>query len=226
MRSMMAASSSFGSSGFFGRAMLFPETEDDWDLGVISPAYAQALGIFTAYYNLLETEMVRLVGVYLPTTRPVRELAYFGMSNRQRMDFILALAKAHEKNAAILKATRHLVACFEECVQNRNILVHSVHGRREARKRASDDASKEVTFDLSLQRLRQAAEGTMRTYFFLLEVIGWHEDQKRPEQLGLPGFGARFEPLPEIPPRPGRLNPRQLGPAPGNKKRPPRSSRA
>jgi hypothetical protein len=217
---------------------LFEEQQpDEWEADEIVPfAYAHALGVFTAYYNLLEAELAGVAGHYLGVSDKVRDLVYFGLSNRQRSDFVAAVVAAEEQNPKAIECIKHLLTCFDDCVQNRNILLHAIHGpqrtptslTRPARKRLSEDASREVFFDVNLARLRESADAARTTYEYLQELLFWLTERRRMErQLPLPDI-PRDTPwsLPEKPPRPGRLIPLQLGPAPGKQKRPPRSSRA
>src|SRR6185436_12510873 len=87
-----------------------------------------------------------------------------------------------------------------------------------------DNALKEVVFDVSLGRLRKAADDIRETHDFLLRIRNAITRSEGERQIKLP----LDLPLPawrDIPPRPDRLNPRQPDPAPDNDERPPRLSR-
>jgi hypothetical protein len=234
VRSMIASSLSVSSFCFLDFAMdLFGhrrrEPEDTWYyFRGIPPEYAHALGVFTAFYNLLERDLLRIVEAYLDADRDVREFIYFEMTNKERCDLVLLLAAKHEADEGTQDAIRHLIICFNDCVQNRNILLHATHlgtsDAIEATKRASDNSLKEVVFDVSLGRLRKAADDIRETHDFLLRIRNAITRSKDERQLKLP-FDLPLPAWRDIPLRPDRLIPRQPDPAPDNDERPPRLPR-
>jgi hypothetical protein len=213
-----------------------PESEDIWPKPAYEtapPKHLHALGVISLNFNLFETSMYVLLEQFMPESA----VAYFfhEMSNEKRMSALRAFSQSHA-DPDITERIDSICTYFSICAENRNLLMHS----RIEQLRSADllsltkmGKSGELSFDLPLGILRRVADemwmGIKFTFDFAKHLAALRESLTslvNIEPDAGPKFVAAVQSLPEIPPKPHKLDPhlRLLSPPDGPLQ--PRSSRA
>jgi hypothetical protein len=87
---------------------------------------AHALGILVINWNWCERAQEFLLRPYLAADPDTFDLVVGLLQNNSRDMLLAEMVQRHEKNDDVLTAIAHFRKCFSICLENRNILMHSV----------------------------------------------------------------------------------------------------
>lgn len=185
-----------------------------------SAEFTHALGNLTLAYNFLEEAIGMLFSTYMPIDKSAAEALYHKLNNRERIDLLTALLGQNEKRPDVQTSVLHLVACYDICTENRNILMHSITTAPDAQgmfrlgKRARNDPKRTTEFQVDTTKIRQIADETSDIFDAAVMLHLWlhnggpNRDANVSIVMGWPEPPAPV-PLPPIPPKPRKLIPYQ-----------------
>jgi hypothetical protein len=205
---------------------------DEWPaLGrrLIDNGHLQAIGQMATLFNQLEEAVSYMFSVVFPTSIDFSEELFHSMNNRKRVDLLRAINEHNEKDPAVKDRIRFCLLCFDVCTDNRNILMHALtEVTRDASilsfsKRAHNDASRLVRYEVPLVDLRRVADECGDTLVFSIQITQFLMDRAVIAR-GQPPRTSKQRPLPDTPPQPRKLSPYQPPADPPADARPPGSS--
>lgn len=186
-----------------------------------------ALGIISVNYNLFEVGLAAVLEHY--ASKEVSEFFFDRISNHERLEAIKYLANVRETDPAVRDCINHLIQFFRTCADNRNILMHSSYSEGDhpddilsLQKKAANEPTKLLYFQLLLPELRRVADQMMRGVSFLTNI--WNYLRARDASAASAAAATGLPLLPKKPRLPHRLNPSPHGSIAKNGKRRPRSS--
>ncbi len=193
-------------------------------------AHLHALGQMALAYNRLEWSFGILFSIHFPAAPAYSEDLFHSINNRRRIDLLRAVVTHNEKDEQVKELVLHALACFDICTDNRNILMHAMASTSSnteilaLEKRASNNSSRLINFEVPLTDLRRVADDCSAIVWFIVGLSRFAMDRDmrswgkatRPEPL----------PLPDKPPRPHKLTPSQPPKADADETPPPQSSEA
>jgi hypothetical protein len=195
-------------------------------------------------YNLLERSLFGLFSHHLEKAGLTFKECQFligTMNTKERLDTIRFLFLEREQDTQVRERVNDLIAYFNRCAENRNILAHATLDNRlekradggwhsvedehgmEVWKSSKDDWSKINRYRLTLTDLRRIADEMHAGYLFAFRL--WLHLAARDDRLGALSRLAR-QPLPETLPPPRSLTILPPHPVPDSEPPSPRSSPA
>jgi hypothetical protein len=193
------------------------EPEDIWPkpfYETASPRHLHALGVISLNFNLFETSMYVLLEQFMPESA----VAYFfhEMSNEKRMHALRTFSQSCA-DPDITERIDFVCTYFSICAENRNLLMHSrIEELRSSNLLSLTKMGKKgwLSFDLDLGLLRRVADdmwiGIKFTYDLARHLTVMRESLESLVSMK-PGAGPKFaaavQSLPEIPPKPHKLDP-------------------
>jgi hypothetical protein len=148
--------------------MSAPDSLEEWPSteGKLADApFVHAIGQISLIYNFLEESAGMIFALCMPTTPAFSETLFHKMNNRDRIDLLSAIIETREQDEEAKSSLLHFINSYDICTDNRNILSHVIveAARLSAdtiplSKKARNNASRTVTFHVSLQELRQVAD--------------------------------------------------------------------
>jgi hypothetical protein len=192
----------------------FFDPDDRWPAYAVGPVkHLHALGVLALNFSFYEGAMVIPFEEYIP--KPLAKYLFDMLNNQERLNTIRELVGTFERDPVMIDHIDHLLMHFSECIKNRHMLMHArtkmppLDGFLHLEKEANRDPNRLLTFKLSLEDLRQAADDMMQGADYLLSIWRYRATK---EQLsgGRKYFsGVPTLVLPEKPPRPRIVNPLQ-----------------
>jgi len=194
------------------------DSPDEWprEEYQLAPAeYLAAFGQFSFVYNMLESVMRNIFIHCAPLPNDFALRLFHNLGNRDRIDLFTAFVSKNEEDNEVLQS---LLACalhYDICTENRNILMHSTYFSPNIEltllvKRASNDAGRNIHYDVPLTDLRLIADQTAETFKFARDLSSFLSAREFIAHLpptdpitGYPNIG--LNPLPEIPHKPRKL---------------------
>lgn len=157
----------------------------DWPTGlnkIETAKHVHAFGVIALNSAMLEESLLLLLIWYLrPIPHDQAMQLTKGMNNRQRLDWLRAVARAKELDEQVFNLVEHAIKCCDICFDNRNMLIHALYVRTdkvtanmEMTKRASNNPLREFRFEVSVDRLRQIADDIANIINFLLDLWFYH----------------------------------------------------
>jgi hypothetical protein len=184
-------------------------------------------------YNFLEDTIGMVFTCCMPTNAQFAENLFHKTNNRERMNLLAAVVEQNEQNPAAKDALLHLIRCFDICTENRNVLAHVIvdaaHSATNAfplSKKARNDPTRTIRFQVNVSELRQMADETTATFDYGTRLLFWLMQRSKPDlnlarSMGWPAPPAPA-PLPSKSPKPHRLT--MFQPQEGHQADPPRPS--
>src|SRR6266702_2093312 len=101
--------------------------EDEWPPYRVGNAdHLHALGVIASAFNLLEFRFRSLFNLYISLPTKMAFGLFAKISNEMRLDLAYQALDYSEHPEFIKKHVRHFFTGYRTCVENRNILMHSV----------------------------------------------------------------------------------------------------
>ena len=152
---------------------------DGWSVStkIESPAHVHAFGMIAMNAAMMEEVLTLLLSHFLKLPHDISIPLIHKMAIRDRSDLIKKIAL--ERKGELSGLFEHIlfgVNCFSACIENRNILIHSVYVNVDhaqtltVSKRAKADPAREFKLNLPLATLRQAAEEIANTVNYLMDI--------------------------------------------------------
>ena len=182
------------------------------------PNHLEALGAIAAGFNTLELRLLGLFLIYMGYNEVIANLFARLRNNNTRVDLLRRSVEISDDPPLTKESVLHFITGINVCVENRNILMHStatsIAVNEESwmffHKAKSDNALERNLFVMDLEALKRVAseieayaEFGMRLYSHILGARRMHD--VKPLLSGWIGG-----PLPEKPPRPNNLTPREF----------------
>jgi hypothetical protein len=153
---------------------------DGWGVAtkVEPPAHVHAFGMIAMNAAMMEEAMTLLLAHFLrlPHDIAISLIHKISVSNRSDLIRQIASERANELRG-LLEHVNFASDCFDRCLENRNILLHSVYVSVDnatqtmtVSKRVNKNPAKEFKLNLSLPTLRNAAEEIANTVNYLLDL--------------------------------------------------------
>lgn len=131
--------------------------------------FLTAFGQIALAYNIVEAMVEQVFMHIAPLDNEYSKTLFHALSNRERIDLLIAFARKNEKNPGVVDAISHFMHCYNICTDNRNILMHVIGldvsetaGRWT--KRASKNPLREIEFHVSLADMREVASQMADTF--------------------------------------------------------------
>lgn len=142
------------------------------------PAHVHAFGMIAMNTAMMEEVLTLLLAYFLRLSHEISIPLIHKISVRDRSDLIRHIASERENELCDLwPHIDFALKCFNTCIENRNILIHSVYVNVDkvtqtmtVSKRSKNNPAKEFKLDLPLPKLRKTAEEIANTVNYLLDL--------------------------------------------------------
>ena len=196
---------------------------DGWGVAtkIESPLHVHAFGMIAMNAAMMEEVLTLMLSHFLQLPYDISVSLIHKIAVRNRSDLIRQIASERADEVGdLLDHINFALDCFDRCLENRNILLHSVYVTVDnatqtmtVSKRVNKNPAKEFKMNLALTALRKTAEEVANTVSYLMDV--WFVLR----------HGPGSNTLLRKPPLPSSLSPPQPPKVPKTSRSRPRSSR-
>ncbi len=153
---------------------------DGWSVAtkIESPAHVHAFGMIAMNAAMMEEALTLLLAYFLRLPHDISISLIHKISVNNRSDLIREIASERAAELGdLLEHVNFALDCFNRCLENRNILLHSVYVTVDnatqtmtVSKRANKNPAKEFKLNLPLPKLRKTAEEIANSVNYLLDL--------------------------------------------------------
>ena len=173
--------------------------------------HLHAFGVLAHNYNHLESALLGLIAYYARLTRAAALVAFHGLNNKQRQEFLEQLVADREKDPIVQDLLADFVKGYGICPANRNFLMHSATDPDAIRsdvmvlKKISPQNTKRVDeVKVGLPELRAITDSVFDYEQFGLDLFFWLQARDNGGKIIYQGKEEE-PPLPGKPPSPKKL---------------------